>query len=75
MRYGYAVRTAETKIPVLIRFTQGQVETFNPEAEGEWERTPLKDAILRGGGDFVWYDDISEAEAKRFMDQIRRLRK
>lgn len=73
MKYGYSVMTANTKIPVLIRFANGQVETFDPTVEGEWRRSPSKDKILYGGGDFVWYDDITEADVPRFQKIIRKL--
>ncbi len=71
--YGYAVRDdRDGTIPVLIRYRNGEVETFNPEKPGEWFRSPLKDSILFGGGDFIWYDDITEAEVPAIQDIIRK---
>ena len=67
VKYGYSVRT-DFGFPILIRYHNGEVETFRPDG---WERTPGKDSILNGGGDFVWYDDISEEEAVNYMKQIR----
>lgn len=67
--YGYMVNK-DRKCPVLIRFKYGAVETFRPNAEGEWVRTPIKDNILNGGGDFVWYDDIPEEEVEYYKDLI-----
>lgn len=71
--YGYSVRT-DFGFPVLIRYHHGAVETFDPGEPGEWRRSPTKDSILYGGGDFVWYDDITEEEAKKYMEQIRKHR-
>lgn len=68
--YGYSVRT-DFETPILIRYKYGQVETFDPRVPGEWRRTPGKDNILIGGGDFVWYDDITEEKAMEYMDKIR----
>ena len=70
-RYGYSVRTDGRKVPVLIRYRNGEVETFDPSVAGEWRRSPTKDSILYGGGDFVWYDDITEEEAMKYADRIR----
>lgn len=69
-KYGYSVRT-DFKTPILIRYKYGQVETFDPSEPGEWRRSPTKDSILAGGGDFVWYDDITEEKAMEYMDKIR----
>lgn len=69
--YGYMVENGDG-FPVLIRFRHGAVETFYPDVEGEWERTPLKDSILNGGGDFVWYDDIPVEDVEYYMDLIRK---
>ena len=68
-RYGYSVKTEGGL--VLIRYANGAVETFSPSTPGEWRRTPIKDNILNGGGDFVWYDDITEEEAMKYADRIR----
>lgn len=70
-KYGYMVRTDGPR-PVLIRFKGGEVETFRPDAPGEWERTPTKDSILRGGGDFVWYEDVPDVDVEYYMDLIRK---
>ncbi len=74
MSFGYMVDKSGP-IPVLIRFQYGAVETFYPNEPGEWKRTPLKDSILEGGGNFVWYDDISEDQVEYYMDLIRKARK
>lgn len=73
MKYGYSVwDDHDGTIPVLIRYRNGEVETFDPDEPGEWRRSPLKDSILYGGGDFVWYDDITEAEVPAVQDKIRK---
>ena len=69
-KYGYSVRK-DGAYPILIRYKYGAVETFDPDEPGEWRRSPTKDSILIGGGDFVWYDDITEEEAMKYADQIR----
>jgi len=38
----------------------------------EWVESPGKASMFWGQGDFVWYDDISEEEAQKYMDQIRK---
>lgn len=70
MKYGYSVRT-DHGYPVLIRYKYGEVETFDPSEPNEWRRSPTKDSILYGGGDCVWYDEITEQEALKYMEQIR----
>lgn len=74
MKYGYMVRT-DGGYPVLIRSRHGAVETFDPSEPNEWRRSPVKDNILSGGGDWVWYDDITEEEAAKYADKIRKLYK
>lgn len=66
--YEYAVWRDDGWIS-LIRYRDGEVFTFYGDTAG-WERTPNKDNILSGGGDFVWYDVISEAEAKSVAKEI-----
>ena len=68
--YGYSVWWHEDG-PSLIRYKGGEVFTFFGDI-ADWERTPNKDNILNGGGDFVWYDDITEEEAKGIAAQIVR---
>ena len=66
--YGYAVRR-DDGILSLIRYRNGEVFTFYGDI-ANWERTPNRDNILSGGGDFVWYDEISEEEAKNVAMEI-----
>ena len=68
--YAYMVRKDED-CPVLIHFRSGCVETVRPREDGEWVRTPRKDSILEGSGDFVWYDDISGEEDMCWEDLVR----
>jgi len=57
--------------PVLIRWDSPYIWTFDPGVEGEWRMSPEKDDMFRGQGDWVWYDDISDDEAEKYMEQIR----
>ena len=66
-RYGYSVRT-DFGFPILIRYKNHEVELYR--ADGKWERDPGLDSILIGEGDFVWYDDIDEATAMKYMKEI-----
>jgi len=66
--YGYAVWRDKGWLS-LIRYNKEGVWTFYGES-ARWERTPEKDNILSGGGDFVWYDEISEEEAKKVAVEI-----
>lgn len=74
MDYGYSVRT-DGRIPILIRYRYGAVETFDPSEPGEWRRSPLKDSLLYGGGDFVWYDDVPDSEVDFWKDKITKASK
>ena len=69
--YGYMIRKDDDFL-VLIRFKNGEVETFRPKEPGEWVRTPTKDSILEGSGDWVWYDDVPEEDVEFWMDKIRK---
>jgi hypothetical protein len=56
---------------MLIRLSSECTELFCPCKDVEWQRAPHLDAIRYGGGDFVWYQSISEAEAMQYMDAFR----
>ena len=68
--YAYMIRKDEPLL-VLIRFKGGKCETFRPNVPGEWERTPVKDSIIEGNGDWVWYDDVPDEDVEFYMDKIR----
>jgi len=55
----------------LIRFDGGKCYTFRPDVPGEWERTPVKDSIAEGNGDWTWYDDVPEEDVEYWMEKIR----
>ncbi len=57
--------------PILIRWECPDVFTFDPAVEGEWRESPEKASMLWGQGDFIWYDDISDKEAAKYMEEIR----
>ena len=68
-KYEYAV-WREPDFLSLIRYNveEGVYSFYGDTAS--WERTPNKDNILGGGGDFIWYDVIPEAEAKKVAREI-----
>ena len=66
----YSVDT-RGEIPTLIRWECPYIYTFSPLDPGEWVESPGKASMFWGQGDFVWYDDITEEEALKYMDQIR----
>ena len=66
----YAVDRRDS-IPTLIRWAAPYIYTFDPSVEGEWVESPGKRSMLWDQGDFVWYDDISDEEAEKYMAQIR----
>ena len=39
---------------------------------GEWVESPEQASMFWGQGDFVWYDDMTEEEALKCMEQIRK---
>ena len=69
--YGYMIRKHEV-LPALIRFKNGAVETYRPWESDEWVRTPVKDSILEGSGDWVWYDDVPDEDVEFWMEKIRK---
>lgn len=71
-KYGYMVDTRDEKYPGLFRYKSGEVEMFSPLVQGEWVRTPGRDSVLFGEGDFVWFDDIPEEDVPKYMEIIRR---
>lgn len=66
---GYMVDTRGPK-PDLVRNFNGVFERYDPRDPAKWKSSKFLDEFAWGGGDFVWYDDISEAEAKGFMKKI-----
>ena len=68
--YGYMVRSDEDII-VLIRFKNGAVETYRPWTGTDWVRTPTKDSILEGSGDWIWYEDVPEGDVDYWMKKVR----
>ncbi len=69
----YMVKTGG-RMPVLCRYKDGRVYTYYPEQPEPWTRTPAKDAVLFGDGDFAFYDDITEEEAEAYAEEIRAIR-
>ena len=61
-RFGY---------PILIRRECPDIFTFDPAVEGEWRESPEKASMLLGQDDFIWYDDISDKEAAKYIEEIR----
>lgn len=70
--YGYMINKSNGFM-TLIRFKNGKCETFRPNIPGEWERSPAKDSIIEGKGDWVWYDDVPDEDVDFWMDKIREI--
>jgi len=58
----------------LVRFSEGKAELYCPTKDGRdnWVPMPHLNEIRYGLGDAVWYDEIDEAEAKEWMEKIKR---
>ena len=70
MKVRYMVDTRGRK-PDLVRCINGVFERYDPTVPGEWKRSEFLDAMAHGGGDYVWFDDISEEAAKKYMKEIK----
>ncbi len=66
---GYMVDTRGAK-PDLVRYANGTFERYDPRVPEKWKGSRSLDAFAWGGGDFVWFDEISEADAKEYMKKI-----
>ena len=66
---GYMVDTRGPK-PDLVRDDRGFFERYDPRVPEKWKGSKFLDEFGWGGGDFVWYDNISEAKAKEYMRTI-----
>jgi len=57
-----------------VRFTKNDTELYCPTANGEdeWIMIPHLNEIRFGLGNAVWYDDISESEAKQWMEKLKK---
>jgi hypothetical protein len=66
---GYMVDTRGSK-PDLVRNVNGVFERYDPGVPGKWKGSRFLDEFAWGGGDFVWYDDISEQKAREYMAEI-----
>ena len=57
-----------------MRFTKNDTELYCPTANGEdeWIMIPHLNEIRFGLGNAVWYDDISESEAKQWMEKLKK---
>ena len=71
MKYGYLVRE-DGNVPVLLRHANGVVETFDPREPGDWRDSPSRYGILSGDDDWVWFDKVSESDAEKYADTIRK---
>ena len=68
--YVYMIQNDETTLD-FIRFKHGMCESFDPSVEGEWRRSPAKDSIIEGKGDWVWYDDVPDEDVEFWTDKVR----
>ena len=70
-KYSYLVDT-RWPFPRLVRASVLEgFQLFVPGNPDRWENRKSLDALGWGGGDSVWYDDITEEEAMKYMDEIR----
>ena len=58
------------KKPDLVRAGSDGFKRYDPRVPEKWIGSKFLDAFAWGGGDWVWYDDISESEAKDYITQI-----
>lgn len=68
-KYSYAIWEERDN---LIRFSPEKVELFCPSKPEEWVAMPHLEELRYGGGNFVWYDDITEEEAMQYKERIRK---
>lgn len=68
--YAYMIWNDDTHM-TLIRFQDAKCYTFDPDEPGEWRRSPVKDSIIEGSGDWVWYDDVPDEDVESWMNKIR----
>ena len=69
-KYQYMV---DKRGPDLVRVGSDHVfRRYSPGDPKEWTESKFLDALAWGGGDWVWYDDITEEEAMQYMEQIRK---
>ena len=67
--YRYMVDAREPK-PDLVRYSEDGYERYTPHMETKWSRSKFLDEFAWGGGDFVYYDNISPAKAEEYMVEI-----
>ena len=68
--YHYMVDKSGNK-PDLIRIGSDLVyRRYEPLEPGQWTESKFLDAMFWGGGSFMDFDDITEEEAKKYMEQI-----
>lgn len=58
------------KKPDLVRADDDGFKRYDPRTQEKWTGSKFLDAFAWGGGDWIWYDDVSEDEAKEYMKQI-----
>ena len=55
----------------LVRFTGRKAELYCPNMPNVWVEMPHLNEIRTGFGDSIWYDFISEEEAKDWMEKFK----
>ena len=69
-KYSYMVDTRHD-IPIVVRSSvESGFERYDPSSPEHWHGSKFLDAFAWGGGDFVWYDDIPEKEAMKYIAKI-----
>lgn len=58
------------KKPDLVRADDDGFKRYDPRTSEKWVGSKFLDAFAWGGSDWLFYDDISENEAKNYMKEI-----
>lgn len=66
----YMVDTRGPK-PDLVKYEDGIFMRYDPHVPGEWKRSEFLDSMAHGGGDWVWFDDISDEKAEEYKAKIK----
>lgn len=68
-KYVYMVSTLGRK-PDLVRAGSAGFKRYDPRVPEKWIGSKFLAAFAWGGGDWLWYDDITDFAAKDYITQI-----
>ena len=71
-RYSYMVSTEGDKPDLIRSSVQDGFQRYDPRIPEKWKGSKFLDSFAWGGGDWIWYDDVSEEKAKEYMMEIDR---